>query len=154
MAKIKKLMDKDIPRWASLTPEMARLIFTYDPETGRLTVGNILLDVYGEHDYEAPYEGPFVIHQGHRYNARRVAFMLHHGREPHGWFVSLNGDDTDLRITNIKDAPMHGSHLCKVLDGWLARLYVKREMVLDLVTQDEESARIAYQAARLEHYGY
>lgn len=83
-----------------LTAELARELFRYEPDTGRL------FRRYrgAERLIESP-AGPYakVTYRGARYEAHRVIWLIVHGRWPDGCIDHINGNSRDNRLANLRD---------------------------------------------------
>ena len=108
---------------ADITPELCRQFLSYDPDTGKLSWKPRPLDLFEgsqkpelscagwnkRHAGKAAFTAPTG--SGHLsgrirnigFLAHRVAFAMHHGRWP-VLVDHINGDPTDNRIANLREA--------------------------------------------------
>ena len=95
--------DKDI-----FSPSEMRSAFAYDPLTGELTRLQDSAKGPGKKGDIAGGAGNggrvFVRHLGKRMTAHRVAWAIYHGRWPKAFLDHINGDATDNRLSNLREA--------------------------------------------------
>lgn len=93
-----------------ITPELCRQLLRYEAKTGKLfwlPRGEIAFDRYyaGREAFTADFRGYKVggIYYRRQY-AHRVVFAIHHGKWPEGEIDHINGNRSDNRIENLRDA--------------------------------------------------
>jgi hypothetical protein len=89
------------------TVEQLRELLSYDPDTGKLTWikrGRGRWGAVGDVDRRGYAHFRFA---GSHYYAHRVAWAIHHGREPENQIDHINGIKTDNRLVNLRDVPQH-----------------------------------------------
>jgi len=89
----------------AITAEKAREVLSYDPDTGLFTwlerrrrsdAGSQAGSVHTSGYRRIGVRGSLVY-------AHRLAWVMHHGREPEGEIDHLNGNRDDNRIANLRD---------------------------------------------------
>lgn len=104
-----------------------------------------------------------------RYKSHRMAWLLHYGRNPSGYLDHINGDRSDNRICNLREATDIGNNgrnakisknnstgYCGVTKHWnkfIARIGMNYERIFLGSFNTPEEANDAYQEAK-KQYGY
>lgn len=173
------------------TPEQLRQLLRYEPETGRLFWRERTPDLFngGKHSAEhscaiwnARYAGreAFTAVDARGYvigavfdqslSGHRVAWALHTGEWPAGSIDHKNGQRTDNRADNLRDADIYGNNrnvasakgsssqylgvcLDKRRGRWRAVIKVNRRQIYLGVFDAENDAAHAYDAAAKIHHG-
>lgn len=89
------------------TPELLRSLFNYSAETGLLTwksLPSTLVNAGAPVSYVNKDGYVQVQVKGRKLLAHRVAWAIHFGEWPTGVIDHVNGDRTDNRIANLRDA--------------------------------------------------
>lgn len=92
-----------------LSFDIANKYFSYNPETGILTwkITNNRKMAGQEAGLIHKADGSKVLTLfSKQYKYHRIAWLLHYGRWPSGVIDHINGDKTDNRITNLRDATL------------------------------------------------
>ena len=96
----RKPIPEDIGEHLKLMPD-GRLIRKTDPERGPKTAGTLA-------DTAIVNQGYRVVRcNGQRWNAHRVVWFLHYGEQPPQYIDHINGDRTDNRPENLREACHH-----------------------------------------------
>lgn len=157
----------------SLTLEQASEWLRYEPETGNLywakspRNGILIGDIAGS----VSRRGYLTVMIGCRaYKAHRLAFLLYHGRSPEGVIDHANGDISDNRISNLRDAtlrqnshnrkkrigtlhPLKGIRYRKDRSKWQALITVDGKRLHLGTFNTAADAHQAYCSAAKEHFG-
>lgn len=155
-----------------MTPELLRQYVAYDPESGHFThvrqgrgiTHGSVAGCLTEHGYR------LISIERNKFNAGRLAWFYMIGAWPAGDIDHINGDKTDNRWSNLRDATkfvnMHnyrkpnannatgvlGVHFHKQSGKWRAKLKVAGKAVFDKLYADIEDAKAAYLEAKRKHH--
>lgn len=94
-------MKKEI---RALNPEALRSQFVYEPETGKLTRLTT-----GKSDWSKSTGYLQVMLDGRPCHAHRIAWVIYHGKNPARQIDHINGDRSDNRICNLREADETGN---------------------------------------------
>lgn len=83
-----------------MTPDLAKTIWGYDPDSGILTWKGRDGAPAGSRNGSGYI---VVLHQGRAYRAHRIAWMIGNGVLPVAEIDHINGDRTDNRLVNLRD---------------------------------------------------
>lgn len=157
--------------------EELRERFRYDPDTGILTyakdagtrfkAGSVAGTIFTAPD---GYRSVAVIANGRRMLAHRIAWKMHHGSEPAAVLDHKNGDGTDNRIDNLREATallngqnksvrkdsatgISGVHFNKQKQKYAAQVRVNGKKLHLGLFDNVDDAATARAAAVAQHFG-
>ena len=140
--------------------------FSYDPERGvlirKIKSNNRLDDI-------VPYEDKRVYFLGKRYPYTHIIWAVHFGKWPEEYIDHINHDQSDHRLTNLREATasqnqhnkrMHNAHKGVAYDGsvkrskpWIARIMVEYKSIFLGSFETKDQAAEAYRQAALKYHG-
>ena len=172
------------------TPEQLRELLTYDPDTGKLywkeravdffADGNVGRDIVcerwnkrysGKEAFTATNKGGYKVGSifDSLLRAHRVAWAIYYGEWPKDQVDHINGDRSDNRIVNLRNASNtenqwnsrarggYSKHKGVTWDKnrglWMAKISVNGKCINLGRFPTEESAHAAYKKAHLQHAG-
>lgn len=161
---------------ATLTQQRAMQVVAYDAETGELrwlvaSSPKARHHVYRPGDVVSGRQSQGYIAlwvDGRKYLAHRVAFLIAHGRWPAGDVDHVNGNKTDNRIENLREAtrvqnngntklPRHNTSGMKGVRRhrakWVAQISIENQCRYLGIFETKEQAGEAYAKAAQEHFG-
>ena len=142
---------------ATLTQQRAMQVVAYDAETGELrwlvaSSPKARHHVYRPGDVVSGRQSQGYIAlwvDGRKYLAHRVAFLIAHGRWPAGDVDHVNGNKTDNRIENLREA----TRVQNNGNTKLAQISIENQCRYLGIFETKEQAGEAYAKAAQEHFG-
>ncbi len=149
-----------------MTPELIRLLFTYDPETGTFA----RKCDYGKGLIGQTFESQTIKVDGAQYMITHVIWVLHHGDWPPigYWIDHKDGVKANRKITNLRLATPTQNQQNKAGYGayskgvtwrdrkikpWQAKIRVDGERIHLGSFETEEEAAEAYKQAAAQYHG-
>ncbi len=157
----------------AFTIEYLRSVLSFDQETGEFnriskSGPNVKVGAPAGHAHASGYR--YITVKGKKYAAHRLAWFYAHGRWPSAQLDHVNGDTSDNRLVNLREAEFaentvnrriyknnksgyKGVSFHKASGQWRARIYHKKQCTeLGGFASAEEAAR-AYDAAAKKQHG-